>query len=164
MNPDRGTAQLRLQHGIVLVAFLGLGLPALAQTIYRCGASYSQMPCQDAVALQLADPRTAAQKAQTDAATAQTTRLAQQLQRDRLAAEKTTRPVPRNAGQDGATKPPSTAAASPRLASADRKNAPPPEPFVATASVPKTGKPPGQSTSAAGAKVGTRPPAAAGSR
>ena len=36
---------------------------AQAQTVYRCGNSYSQSPCADARALEADDPRTEAQRA-----------------------------------------------------------------------------------------------------
>jgi len=59
-----------------------------AQPIYRCGNTYSQTPCADAVVVSADDSRTAAQKAQTDAATAQATRQAAQMERERLAIER----------------------------------------------------------------------------
>lgn len=72
------------------------------QTIYRCGSSYGDTPCAGASTIAIDDSRSAAQKAQTDAATVQTRNLALQLERERLALEKSvtsTRPVP--AGQKG---------------------------------------------------------------
>jgi hypothetical protein len=61
---------------------------ASAQTIYRCGNTYSQIPCGDGHSLTVDDSRTAQQKSQTDAATAQTRNLALQLERERVALEK----------------------------------------------------------------------------
>jgi hypothetical protein len=58
-----------------------------AQTIYRCGTSYSDTPCAQAVAVPTADPRTPAQKAQTDEATARASGLAGQLEKARRADE-----------------------------------------------------------------------------
>lgn len=58
-----------------------------AQTIYRCGTNYSDTPCANAVAVPTADPRTPAQKAQTDEATARATGLAGQLEKARRADE-----------------------------------------------------------------------------
>jgi len=58
-----------------------------AQTIYRCGTSYSDTPCAQAVAVPTADPRTPAQKTQTDEATARSASLAGQLEKARRADE-----------------------------------------------------------------------------
>ena len=62
-----------------------------AQTVYRCANSYSQTPCAGALAIAVDDSRSPAQKAQTDAATVQTQRLAGQLERERLALEQSAR-------------------------------------------------------------------------
>ena len=58
-----------------------------AQIIYRCGTNYSDTPCAQAVAVPTADPRTPAQKAQTDEATARSASLAGQLEKARRADE-----------------------------------------------------------------------------
>lgn len=58
-----------------------------AQTIYRCGNNYSETPCAQSVAVPTADPRTPAQKAQTDEATARSANLAAQLEKTRRADE-----------------------------------------------------------------------------
>ncbi len=60
---------------------------APAQTIYRCGTNYSDTPCAQAVAVPTADPRTPAQKAQTDEATTRAANLAAQLEKARRADE-----------------------------------------------------------------------------
>lgn len=77
-----------------------------AQTVYRCGNSYSQTACAGAVAVAVDDSRSPAQKAQTDAATVQARQLASQMERERLASEQTARSAQRrqNAakGQDRA--------------------------------------------------------------
>lgn len=58
-----------------------------AQTIYRCGTNYSDTPCGQGVKVPTADPRTPAQKAQTDEATARAGGLAGQLEKARRADE-----------------------------------------------------------------------------
>ena len=58
-----------------------------AQTIYRCGTNYSDTPCAQAVTVPTADPRTPAQKAQTDEATSRSASLAAQLEKARRADE-----------------------------------------------------------------------------
>ena len=58
-----------------------------AQTIYRCGTTYSETPCAQSVTVPTADPRTPAQKAQTDEATTRSANLAGQLEKTRRADE-----------------------------------------------------------------------------
>jgi hypothetical protein len=68
-----------------------LAAAATAQTsVYRCGPQgreYSQEPCATGVALDLADPRSAAQRHQTQAAVARDIRLAETLAKERLRRE-----------------------------------------------------------------------------
>ena len=59
-----------------------------AQTVYRCGETYSQTPCPGAVPLSVEDSRSAAQKAQSQAVARQDARTAEQMRRDRQAQEK----------------------------------------------------------------------------
>jgi CDGSH-type Zn-finger protein len=80
---------LRLLSCVLASLLYGLWtVAASAQTIYRCGNSYSQTPCSGGHTLAIDDSRTAAQKSQTDAATVQTRQLAAQLERERVAQEK----------------------------------------------------------------------------
>jgi len=67
-----------------MLAGAALAQGVQAQTIYRCGNVYTQLPCPGAAPLQLSDPRQPEQKQQTDAASEQTARLAQ----TRIAEEK----------------------------------------------------------------------------
>ena len=60
---------------------------ASAQNVYRCGESYSNQPCPGGTVVPTDDPRSAAQRAQTDAATRRDARSAQVLERDRLRQE-----------------------------------------------------------------------------
>lgn len=76
----------------LLLALSALWLPAQAQNVYRCGESYSNTPCPGARVVPTDDPRSAAQKAQTDAATRRDARSAQLLERERLKQEG--KPVP----------------------------------------------------------------------
>jgi hypothetical protein len=59
-----------------------------AQSVYRCGNTYSQTPCPGAEPLQLQDSRLPEQKQQTDAAAGQSARLAQTMEKTRIAEEK----------------------------------------------------------------------------
>lgn len=96
MHATRPSGQ-RLAWAVLFLA------PALlqAQTIYRCGNSYSQTPCTGAVVVHADDKRTPDQKAQTDAATMRAARLAQRMERDRLAGAHSAKPV---SGAPGASR------------------------------------------------------------
>jgi hypothetical protein len=71
-----------------MLAGMVVSVALQAQGIYRCGNSYSQAPCPGAEPLQLEDARQPDQKQQSDAAAAQTARLAQSMERTRIAEEK----------------------------------------------------------------------------
>ncbi|MFM6989886.1 MAG: hypothetical protein ACKOWD_01085 [Rhodoferax sp.] len=60
---------------------------AQGQTVYRCGAIYSDMPCAQSVTISSSDARSGSQKAQTDEATARTAKLADQMEKNRKADE-----------------------------------------------------------------------------
>lgn len=68
-----------------------VGLLAMAQTqsqnIYKCGNNYGDTPCPQGVAVPTADPRSPAQKAQTDQATINAKSLGGELEKTRLASE-----------------------------------------------------------------------------
>jgi hypothetical protein len=64
-------------------------LPAAAQTVYRCGNEYSQKPCPDARAVALDETKPAAADARAaDAQAQRNAKLADRLEKDRLAEEK----------------------------------------------------------------------------
>jgi hypothetical protein len=60
---------------------------AQAQNVYRCGESYSTQPCPGGTVVPTDDPRSAAQRAQADAATKRDARSAQVLEKERLRQE-----------------------------------------------------------------------------
>ena len=78
----------------LLLLSLGAWLPAQAQVknVYRCGGSYSNTPCPGGTVVPADDPRSAAQRAQTDAATRRDAKSAQVLEHERLKQEG--KPVP----------------------------------------------------------------------
>ena len=80
-------------YTLTLTLTLTLGTGVQAQNVYKCGNSYSQMPCADGQALPLDDSRNAAQKKQTDQATRNTAKLADQLEKERVALEKQALPA-----------------------------------------------------------------------
>jgi Tfp pilus assembly protein PilO len=71
-----------------MVAGLAFSTVLQAQGIYRCGNSYSQVPCPGAESLQLNDSRQPEQKQQTEAAASQAARLAKTMEQARIAEEK----------------------------------------------------------------------------
>jgi hypothetical protein len=82
---------------VLLLAALGCGATA-AQTVYRCGNSYSQKPCPGGAAVDAADPRSAAQAADTTAAAKRNAQAANALEKERLAQDQHAAPpviVPR---------------------------------------------------------------------
>ena len=81
-------------HSIaVLIALSACWVPAPAQDVYRCGQSYGNIACPGGIVVVTADPRSTAQRAQTDAATRRDTKLAQLLEKDRLRQEANAAPT-----------------------------------------------------------------------
>ncbi len=60
---------------------------ATAQTAYRCGNSYSQSPCANGTAVDIADPRSAAQKRDTDEAVRRNAQAADAMEKTRMKEE-----------------------------------------------------------------------------
>ena len=75
---------LAVMLGWVLSAGVGV---VQAQTVYRCGNQYSQVPCVRAAVVDVGDPRTAAQEADGRRVAEMDRRLAETMRRDRLAAQ-----------------------------------------------------------------------------
>jgi hypothetical protein len=76
---------------VLFVLALVAGSAAAQTQVYRCGAdgrSYSQEPCASGQAVDVADPRSAQQAAQTRQAALRDAREADQLERARLRAER----------------------------------------------------------------------------
>ncbi len=115
---------------LIALALHGLQPTALpAQTIYRCASSYSQVPCPGGAALSVDDSRTHAQKAQTDTATVQALRQADQLEKSRLATERAVAVASRAAPGVSPARPPKAVAAR----TTKRKGEPDAELFTASA-------------------------------
>ena len=72
---------------IFLTAAVALSTGALAQPVYKCGDHYSQLPCPGGALIDTSDPRSAAQKAQTDLATERDARRADAMEQARLQQE-----------------------------------------------------------------------------
>lgn len=73
---------------VFLAASCALSTGATAQSVYKCGGSYSQLPCPGGVLIDTTDQRSAAQKAQSDLATVRDARKADAMETARLQQEK----------------------------------------------------------------------------
>ena len=77
-----------------LVAALALASgAACAQTIYRCGHTYSRVPCPSARAIDVESRTTAAQRAEARQVALREKRLADEMVRDRRLAEAAQKPA-----------------------------------------------------------------------
>jgi alpha-D-ribose 1-methylphosphonate 5-triphosphate diphosphatase PhnM len=80
-----------MKHTIPFAAFFiaccALSTGAQSQNVYRCGDTYSQKPCADAVVIDVGDPRSPAQKAQADAETRRELAAANAMEKARLKEE-----------------------------------------------------------------------------
>lgn len=89
MNPLTPSRTLSwLSIAIFIIATSALSTRARGQIVYRCGNSYSQIPCPGGQTVQVDDTRDAQQKRQTDEAVRQDAKQAQLLEKKRLAQEK----------------------------------------------------------------------------
>jgi hypothetical protein len=80
---------VRLQDNIILAAALVLcGAGTQAQTVYRCGNSYSQQPCPGAAPVAASDPRTPAEAARSGSVAAADAKRADAMEKTRIAQEK----------------------------------------------------------------------------
>ena len=79
----------RLAAVAVSLAAVVAAVPAAAQTVYRCGNEYTSTPCPEGGrVVEATDPRSAAQRAEARRLAALERRQAEQMKKDRLAAEK----------------------------------------------------------------------------
>lgn len=81
MNPSLAIA-------IITVAICSISTGAIGQSgVYRCGNSYSQKPCTDAVVVDVQDSRTPDQKVQAEATIRRDTATGNAMEKARLAQE-----------------------------------------------------------------------------
>jgi len=80
-------------HLVVAVACCLAATAAPAETVYRCGSSYSQAPCDGAKAVDVGAPINAAQRAEARALAARERELAAELVRDRHERERAAHPA-----------------------------------------------------------------------
>ena len=72
------------KFALVLIATCALSTPARAQKVYKCGSSYSQIPCPGGETLEPTDTRTASQQADALRQQKQESREADRLEKARL--------------------------------------------------------------------------------
>lgn len=72
---------------IFFIASCALSTGAQCQEVFRCGDSYSQKPCANAVVVNVDDARTPAQKAEADAVTRRELASANAMEKARLKEE-----------------------------------------------------------------------------
>ena len=82
-----------MKHLATLMLCLAAASAAQAQTVYRCGSSYADAPCPQAALVDAADPRSAAQRADAQRVAADEKRMADRMERERLALAATQKPA-----------------------------------------------------------------------
>lgn len=89
MSPTPNTSfNVPAVYALFLIAILSTSTGTLAQNAYKCGSTYSAVPCPGGVAVDTQDVRTNAQKIQTDVATTKTAKAADSLEKSRLTQER----------------------------------------------------------------------------
>jgi hypothetical protein len=102
----------RARRLAAVVGLLVLGASAAhADTIFRCGASYSQTPCANASTIAVGASVSAAQRAEARAVAAREKQLALEMVRDRHERESALRPAMAGSLSPTPTAPPASAAA-----------------------------------------------------
>lgn len=71
----------------LFIAACALSTGAWGQTVYRCGGTYSDVPCAGAVTVDAQDSRTPAQQRESEATTTREAAAANTLEKERLAQE-----------------------------------------------------------------------------
>lgn len=106
-----------------------------ADTVYRCGAAsspvYTKEPCAGGKAVQVGDPRSAKQKAESEAAAREQAKTADRMEKERLAKEATWANANKPAAAAKIAKPPRAKASAPKgkRASKDEEKLPVYVPF-----------------------------------
>jgi hypothetical protein len=73
---------------LFLIAMLSITTETSAQNAYKCGNTYSAVPCAGGIAIDTQDNRTSAQKSQSESATAKTAKAGDAMEKARLAHER----------------------------------------------------------------------------
>ncbi|MDZ7939243.1 MAG: hypothetical protein U5M53_13605 [Rhodoferax sp.] len=126
------------KFALVLIAACAISTGARAQKVYKCGSSYSQIPCQGGETLEPADTRTPAQKADALHNQKLQSREADTLEKARLKDEAHTRTA--DAVNRKAAEKQAKAAQAEELARAKKAKAQADEPVVLSAPTAKPNK------------------------
>jgi hypothetical protein len=101
---------MSMNRWIIMLAFATTALASqAAQPVYRCGSTYSQVPCPEGRVVDATDPRSAAQRAEARRIAAAERQQATLMERDRRAQEAAQKPAPAS-GFDSRTPAPEAAA------------------------------------------------------
>ena len=76
------------KFAIILIAIGAGSTGAWGQKVYKCGSSYSQIPCADAVTIQTDDARSKADKSGAEKSAKRDMKVATDLEKSRLKEEK----------------------------------------------------------------------------
>ncbi|APW41839.1 hypothetical protein [Rhodoferax saidenbachensis] len=76
-----------LAFATLFIAACAIPTGAWSQKVYKCGSSYSQIPCADAVTVDTGDARSKAQKVEADKQTKQDAKAADAMEKARLKEE-----------------------------------------------------------------------------
>lgn len=96
----------KLYLAIFFIAASALSTSATAQKVYRCGSSYSQTPCPDAIVVNVDDARSSTQKDESDTRVQHEAAAADAMEKKRVH-EETQAQAERNArAKEHARKPP----------------------------------------------------------
>ena len=101
---------------LLLAGALGWSSPGAAETVYRCGDSYSQKPCPGGKAVPVEDTRSEGQRVQTREAAQRDAKVADEMQKARLKEEARSAKTTMPALKAEALQPPERPAANPGVA------------------------------------------------
>lgn len=73
-----------IQIAIFVIAACALSTGVFGQKVYRCGSSYSQIPCANGVAIDAQDPRSKAQKSQAETVIKNDAATAKAMEKERI--------------------------------------------------------------------------------
>ncbi len=120
---------------LLLLVLGGVSITTQAQQVYRCGKTYSQVPCPGARVVDTRDVRTKKQRVDSQKSTVRDTQLADDLEKARLQEE-----AMAAAGSTPVEKSPKTKTAKSSKAKSKKTSKKEPELFTATAAPDKKKK------------------------
>jgi preprotein translocase subunit SecF len=76
-----------LSFAMLSIAICAISTGAFGQKVYKCGSTYSQIPCGDSTTLETGDARSKAQKAETEKAVNREAKAANAMEKARVKEE-----------------------------------------------------------------------------